>query len=117
MSKLDHLPDGFYLMSNGNPQEACVIKLYGHPDFGAERHVVFGVWDGGGALPVSDVPDDVTFSPLFVHGVPLNTTTSYAANAQPPRQLSPQDRCCGQCMDNKECLRRCAAAGLLSELG
>jgi len=113
MSKLDHLPDGFYLLTQATVPEASVVKLYGHPDFGDERHVVFGQWDGGGSMPVSDLMDDAILTPAIIQAVPLTAEPT----AQPPRQLSPQDRCCGQCMDNKECLRHCAAAGLLSELG
>lgn len=62
----DGKPDGFYLLRSSMVSESSLVKLYNHKNFNGVRHIAFGAWDGGGIIPVWDLRDDSTLTPVSI---------------------------------------------------
>jgi hypothetical protein len=50
----DRLEDGFYWVSSPHESSKSLTRLYTNPDTG-ERGLGFGIWDGAGFVPLSDL--------------------------------------------------------------
>lgn len=60
------LPDGFYRIfkqTPTGPEDECVVKLYTCPDSNV-RGFGYGIWDGCGFLPVTDLAEGVKVEPF-----------------------------------------------------
>lgn len=74
MINFDDLKEGFYILSKKDGSEACLVKLYKCEDF-IIRHIGFGVWDGAGLMPITDLSDDSIMTPVIISvtsGAPTN---------------------------------------------
>lgn len=63
-TRFDELPDGFYHLSNPGG-ETCLVRIY-TPSEPPYRGVGFGIWDGGGFIPLQDIRPDSTFTPVSI---------------------------------------------------
>lgn len=64
-------PNGYYLLSNPDDPEKCLVYLYtpsGYPDGRDEeqttRHLAFNPTDGGAIIPIWDIRDDSKLEPI-----------------------------------------------------
>lgn len=57
-------PDGYYLLRSPGDAQGTLVYLYNHTDFKGRRHLAFGAQHGGGLLPVADLRDDATLTPV-----------------------------------------------------
>lgn len=72
VSKSQSLPDGFYLLQKEGDTEVCIVKLY-TPIEPSYRGIGFGVWDGGGFMPISEFDEDSFLVPAQVEWFPIHT--------------------------------------------
>jgi len=59
------IPDGFYHLSNPGG-ETCLVRLYTPSHEPPYRGIGYGVWDGGGFLPLWDLCADCTLTPVVI---------------------------------------------------
>ena len=59
-SPFHELEDGFYWVSSPHESSKSLARLYTNPDTG-ERGLGFGIWDGAGFVPLSDLHRETEF--------------------------------------------------------
>ena len=57
------MSEGFYWISRPDGSEKCLVRLYYNPD-ACTKGLGFGIWDGCGFVPISDIPKDSILIPL-----------------------------------------------------
>ena len=64
---LDQLPDGFYELRNPENVEKCIVKVYTYEFYEGRppiKVVGFGVWDGAGLMPITDIIEGSSLTPI-----------------------------------------------------
>lgn len=57
------VPDGFHIIGDITKTGACLVKVY---NYGGQRFIAYGAWDGGGAYPLSSIHSDCPFTPVAI---------------------------------------------------
>lgn len=67
INELSDMEDGFYYIYSDIDNSRSLVKLYTNPDIGENgvRGFGFGIWDGGGFLPLSDVGEETKVLPVY----------------------------------------------------
>lgn len=74
LDEINQLPDGFYLLSNPKELRKSLVRLYICPDFNGVRNIGFGVWDGAGFIPVTDLSQESILTPVVITSTVSKTT-------------------------------------------
>jgi len=59
-------PSGFYLLSCDKDPNTSLVLLYDCSDFNGVRHLAFGHWDGSALIPVCDLSEEYTLTPVRI---------------------------------------------------